>query len=249
MDLHYVEEGTGPPVLLVHAFPLNHKMWAPQFAALRDNFRVIAPDMRGFGQTPVQDPWSLEEAADDLAGLLDSLGIRHCALVGLSMGGYIALPFYSKYPSRIDRLVLADTRARADNDMEKAARTKMIADLEEFGASILPERMLSRLLKPNASTDVVKTITEMIANTGATAAIHALMAMRDRPDASTVLHKISCPSLVIAGEHDVVTRVEECREMANTIQDGKFVSIRDAGHLSNIENPLEFNSVLKQFLK
>jgi pimeloyl-ACP methyl ester carboxylesterase len=248
MNLNYVQEGAGPAVILVHAFPLNNAMWAPQVAALKNRFRVIAPDLRGFGKSSVSDSWNLEDAADDLAGLLDSLEVRDCALVGLSMGGYVALPFYSKYSSRVRQLVLADTRARADNDTEKAARTNMIADLEHSGAAILPERMLPRLLKGNSPPEVVKTVRHIIETTSTNAAILALMAMRDRPDASTVLHRISCPALVIAGEHDAVTRIEECKEMAETIDGAKFVNVADAGHLSNLENPDEFNRALSEFL-
>lgn len=251
MPIHYVQEGTGPALLLVHAFPLNHTMWAPQIAALKQRFRVIAPDLRGFGHTPPSrtGSWSVEDAANDLAELLDSLNLAECALVGLSMGGYIALPFYERYPKRVRQLVLADTRARADNDAEKTSRTNMIADLEHFGASILPERMLPRLLKPNSPPQIVERITQIISTTSGTAAIQALIAMRDRPDASSVLHHISCPTLVIAGEHDVVTLVEECREIAETVAAGTFIKISDAGHLSNFENPEEFTASLMGFLK
>src|SRR5215471_7245563 len=247
MKLNHVQDGSGPAILLVHAFPLNHTMWAPQIEALKDRFTVIAPDVRGFGKTPVSGSWTMEDAADDLEDLLDSLHISDCALIGLSMGGYIALPFYSKYPQRVRQLVLADTRARADNDTEKTARTNMIADLEHSGAGILPDRMLPRLLKGNSPPDTVQTVRRIMETTTATAAIGALMAMRDRPDASTVLHRISCPTLVIAGEHDMITRVEECHEMAETISGSRFVSVKDAGHLSNLENVAEFNHVLLNF--
>jgi pimeloyl-ACP methyl ester carboxylesterase len=223
-------------------------MWAPQLAALKSRFRLIAPDLRGFGTTPVSGPWSLQEAADNLAELLDSLRIAECGLIGLSMGGYIALPFYAKHPQRVRQLVLANTRARADNETEKAARTKMIADLEQSGATILSERMLPRLLKPNAPPEIVQGVRAIIDTTGVTAAIHALMAMRDRPDASTVLHHITCPTLVIAGEYDVVTRVQECREMASTIADARFKTIMNAGHLSNLEDSEAFNQALAGFL-
>src|SRR2546423_605959 len=126
-NVSHIDEGSGPAVLLIHAFPLNRTMWGPQVAELRKRFRVIAPDVRGFGNTPANTPWTLQDAADDFGALLDSLGVQDCAVVGLSMGGYIALPFYEKYSERVRRLVLADTRARADNDAEKTARSEMIA--------------------------------------------------------------------------------------------------------------------------
>jgi 3-oxoadipate enol-lactonase len=248
VKLAYIDEGTGPAVLLIHAFPLNRAMWAPQIPELKNRFRVIAPDVRGFGQTPASGPWTLDDAADDFAALLDSLRIQECALLGLSMGGYIALPFYAKYSERVRRLVLADTRARADNDAEKTSRSEMIGALEQFGNVILADRMLPRLLKPNAELSVVTRVREMIETTSATNANYALMAMRDRPDASAVLERVSCPVLVIAGENDAVTRTDESQMMASHVADGQFVVIPDAGHLSNLENPAAFNRALEAFL-
>jgi pimeloyl-ACP methyl ester carboxylesterase len=145
-------------------------------------------------------------------------------------------------------LILANTRARADNEAEKRGRTEMIAALQQSGTAILPDRMLPRLLKPNAAAPVVKRVREMMAATTATGAIFALMAMRDRPDMSTVLHRITCPTLVIAGNQDAITRIDECRAMAESIRDCKFASIPDAGHLSNLENPAAFNRALLDFL-
>ncbi len=223
-------------------------MWTPQIAELRKRFRVIAPDVRGFGKTPATSPWTLQDAADDLAQLLDSAGVHDCDVVGLSMGGYIALPFYEKYSNRVRRLVLADTRARADNEAEKNGRSEMIAALEQFGNVILADRMIPRLLKPNADPPVLQRVRAMIETTTAASAIFALMAMRDRDDASAILDRVGCPALVICGEFDAVTRIEECRIMASRVDDARFVVIPDAGHLSNIENPAAFNEALNGFL-
>jgi 3-oxoadipate enol-lactonase len=244
----YLDAGQGPPVLLLHAFPLNHSMWRSQIAALSSRFRLVAPDIRGFGDTQPPGPWTLEELADDLAELLQRLAINRCAVVGLSMGGYIALPFLEKYPNRVGALVLANTRARADNESEKTARNEMIAALQQNGAGILQDRMLPRLLQPNPSPDTVRMVRTMMTSVEPAAAIYALIAMRDRPDRSTLLHTIDCPSLVISGENDAITRTEECRRMAETIPGAQFVQIENAGHLSNIENPEQFNDALGQFL-
>ncbi len=245
MKLHFHEEGRGPAILLLHAFPLNSSMWKPQIATLRNSFRCIAPDMRGFGTTPLAGPWSLEDAADDLAELLDTLSVERCVVAGLSMGGYIALPFCARHGGRVHALVLANTRARADTEIEKEARTGIIAALEQSGSAILPERMLPRLLKPNPDSQVVKTVRDIMAATTATGAIFALKAMRDRPDRTSELGRISCPVLVISGEHDAITRIEECRAMADTIPNGTFKEIPNAGHLSNLENPAAFTSAME----
>ena len=246
--MNTLDLGNGPAILLIHAFPLNRRMWAPQIASLASHFRVVAPDIRGFGESQPASPWTMDEMADDLRSLLDSLGIQTCAVAGVSMGGYIALPFWSKYPQRVSRLVLANTRARADNEMEKNARNEMIAAIQQNGASILPDGMLPRLLKPNASHDVILTVRKMIEEVNASGAAYAVMAMRDRVDFSTSLHRINCPTMVVTGADDVIIRAEDSRALAAAIPDCRFVSIPDSGHLSNLESPEEFNRALLGFL-
>jgi len=223
-------------------------MWQSQVAVLSSRFRVIAPDIRGFGESLPASPWTIDEMCDDLAEFLDQLNIKTCAVAGLSMGGYIGLPFCLKYPDRVLQIILANTRARADNETEKAARTEMIAALEQHGAGILPDRMLPRLLQPNPSPEVVHLVRDLMANTSASAAIYAVMAMRDRPDCSSRLHRVSCPALVVAGENDVITNTDECRSIAEGIPGGRFVLISKAGHLTNLENPQEFNRAITDFI-
>ena len=247
-NLNYLDQGSGPAVLLLHAFPLNHTMWQRQVASLSSRFRVIAPDIWGFGESSPALPWTIDSVCDDLVEFLDRLGLGECAIAGLSMGGYIAIPFYSKYPERVRQLVLANTRARADNEAEKAARTEMIAALEQNGARILPDRMLPRLLQANPPPEIVRVVRDIIEQASAQAAIQAVMAMRDRPDCSTVLHRIKCPAMVVAGEYDLITRIDDCRAMAETISGGRFLRISNAGHLSNLENAEEFNRALNDFL-
>jgi 3-oxoadipate enol-lactonase len=242
------DQGKGPAVLLIHAFPLNRTMWEPQFADLIPHFRVIAPDIRGFGESQPPSPWTMEEIAGDLHDLLNRLGIESCAVAGVSMGGYIALPFWSKYPQRVRQLVLANTRARADNDTEKAARNEMIAAIQQSGTAILPDRMLPRLLKPNSPQAVVTVVRKMIEEVNPPAAIHAVTAMRDRVDFSSAVHRINCPTLVITGEADAIIRSEDSRELANSIPGSQFAQIPQSGHLSNLENPSQFNRALLDFL-
>ena len=246
--LGYLDQGSGPCVLLIHAFPLNRTMWEPQIPALSSRFRAIAPDIRGFGESQPASPWTMEQAADDLNELLEQLGARDAAVVGVSMGGYIALAFWLKYPQRIRKLVLCNSRARADNDAEKAARNEMIAAIQQRGTAILPDRMLGRLLQPNPRPDVVARVRSMIERVDAPAAAYAVMAMRDRMDFSTSLHRIACPALVITGQNDVIIRPEDARALAEAIPGAQFVQIAASGHLSNLENPDAFNAALLAFL-
>jgi len=247
--MNTVDQGKGPAVLLIHAFPLNHAMWEPQFACLTPHFRVIAPDIRGFGPSQPASPWTMEEMADDLNVLLDRFGVTTCAVVGVSMGGYIALPFWSRYPQRVRQLVLANTRARADNETEKAARNEMIAAIQANGAAILPDRMLPRLLAPNAPPDVVTLVRKMIEGVDSAGATYAVMAMRDRMDFSTAVQRIQCPTMVVSGENDVIIRLEDSRALADSIPGARYVQVPDSGHLSNLENPAAFNRVLLEFLR
>jgi pimeloyl-ACP methyl ester carboxylesterase len=246
--MNAIDPANEQAVLLIHAFPLNSRMWEPQVASLIPHFQVIAPDIRGFGEYQPPDPWTMDSAADDLNLLLDSLGIQTCAVAGVSIGGYIALSFWSKYPQRVSRLVLANTRARADNETEKGARNEMIAAIQQNGAAILPDRMLPRLLRPNAPHDIVEKVRKMIEGVNASAATYAVMAMRDRVDFSTSLHRIHCPTMVITGADDVIIRAEDSRAIADAIPGCRFVTIPESGHLSNLENPAEFNRALLGFL-
>ena len=246
--INFLDQGDGHPVLLIHAFPLNHTMWQPQTAHLSPRFRVIAPDIRGFGESLPPAPWTIMQMCEDLKDFVDQLELETYAVVGLSMGGYIALPFTFWFPDKVRQLVLADTRARADNEAEKAARTEMMAELVRHGNQTLPSLMLPRLLRPDPSAEAVRFVTSIITENDPSAAMYALMAMRDRPDSSMALERINCPTLVLAGEHDSVTCVEECRAIAEAIPEGTFVEIPRAGHLSNVENPKAFNQALDDFL-
>ena len=244
----YLDQGNGPAVLLIHAFPLNHTMWAPQLRALSPHFRVIAPDIRGFGESQPASAWTMGEMATDLNELLDTLGVTDCVAAGVSMGGYIALQFWSSYPNRVRKLVLANTRARADNETEISARNEMISALQQHGTMLLPDRMLPRLLQPNPSAETVRAVRGMIESADALATAYAVMAMRDRPDFSSALHRIKCPALVVTGEHDLIIRPSDARLLADSISGARFVQIGKSGHLSNLENPEEFNRELLDFL-
>jgi len=244
----YVDAGNGPAVLLIHAFPLNNTMWASQVAALSGKFRVLAPNIRGFGQSQPSSAWTMEEMADSLNEFLDKLGVKDSAVVGVSMGGYIALTFWSKFPKRVRQLVLSNSRAHADNETEKNARNDMIAAIEQSGAAILPDRMLPRLLQPNPPAGVVRNVRKMIESTSPAAAVYAVMAMRDRMDFSSMLHRVECPTMVITGENDVIIRMEDSRAVADAISGARLVTIPNSGHLSNLENSEAFNAALLSFL-
>jgi pimeloyl-ACP methyl ester carboxylesterase len=247
-SLGYVDRGSGPVVLLIHAFPLTRAMWEPQLDLLASQFRVIVPDVRGFGESQPASPWTMEQMADDFIALLDHVGAKDVAIVGVSMGGYIELALWSKYANRVRQMVLSNSRARADHDTEKAARNEIIAAIEQRGASVLPDRMLPRLLQPNASPAVVAAVRRMIETVSPEAAAYGVMALRDRMDFSSMLHRMACPVLVIAGTNDAIIHLDDSRSVAEAIPGAQFIAIPNSGHLSNLENPEAFNAALVSFL-
>ena len=246
--LNYVEKGQGPAILFIHAFPLDHSMWQPQVEFFANRYRVIAIDLPGFGGSQPARSWTIQGMGDELLSVLDGAGVERCTIVGLSIGGYIALPFAVKQPQRVEKLVLAHTRARADTDVERNNRTQMIQSLQQSGIGLLPERMLPRLLAPTASVKIREQVSRTILTASADAAIFAVTAMRDRSDATSVLKEVAQPTLVIAGADDAILKVEDCRQMAEAIPHNAFTVIANAGHLSNLENTQAFNHALDQFL-
>jgi pimeloyl-ACP methyl ester carboxylesterase len=248
------DAGAGPPVVLLHAFPLSRAMWRPQVEALRDAYRVIAPDLRGFGGSAgfVGTP-SVEQMADDVAALLTDLQVRApVVLGGLSMGGYVALAFARRHPDRLRALILADTRAEADDAEGRANREKTIAFARDNPARAVIDQMLPRLVSPETAArrpevlEEVRTIASAQAGAGIVAALQAL---RDRPDASPSLGAITVPTLVLVGADDALTPPARAEALAAAIRGARLVTIPGAGHLSNLEQPEHFNAALRSFLQ
>jgi pimeloyl-ACP methyl ester carboxylesterase len=246
--LSFNERGRGPTLLFIHAYPLDHSMWDAQMGFFSKRFRVVAPDIIGFGGSQPPRPWTIPDMVQELVSLLDHLEIETCTPIGLSIGGYIGLPFALTNPDRVERLVLAHTRARADLESERAARNAMIEGLRKDGVSSLPEKMLPRLLGASASTEVRNRVRASIERANAEASIHAVTAMRDRADQTGNLSRLHCPTLVVAGSGDAILKVEDCRAMAAAIPGAEIVVI-PTGHLSNLEDPPAFNEALDRFFR
>ena len=243
------DSGRGEPVLFVHAFPLNHRMWAPQVEALNASYRCLTVDLRGFGESDAPSGQnSLDTMVADLIGLLDALSLEQVTLVGLSMGGYIAFAFWRRYADRLRALVLADTRAGADTDTVRAGREALAQRTEAEGLAPVVTAQLPRLLSPAAPTALQEWVRDMIEEATPQGVAGALRAMAARPDSSDVLPTITCPTLVLAGAADTVTPAAEMETMARQIPKATFVRLDGAGHLSNLETPAEFTTALRTFL-
>jgi 3-oxoadipate enol-lactonase len=256
VELAYADRGTGVPVLLVHGFPLDHTMWSAQIDALADRCRVIAPDLRGFGQSTLGtiDPEqgiSMERYADDLAELLDVMAVGEpVVLVGFSMGGYIAWQFVRKYAARLRALVQCDTRAAADTDEARAGRLKMAENVAQWGSARVAEMMGPKLLSPqtfSTKPNVVTAVRKVVENTSPAAIAAAQRGMATRPDMTDLLPTISVPALVVVGAQDAISPPREMRDIAATIPGAKFVEIPQSGHMTTMENPEAVNAALTKF--
>lgn len=252
--IRYDSAGTGPPVVLVHAFPLDRSMWRPQLAALADRFRVIAPDVFGFGESGLPEGgWTVDSMAAAVAKLLDGLGISGpVVLGGLSMGGYVAMAFARRFSDRLRGLILADTRAEPDTPEGKANRDKMIAVARERGAAAVFEQMLPKMLTDRTRSErpaLVAKAKRIAAAQSADAVAVALAAMRDRPDAAAGLKAVRVPTLVLVGEDDAITTPEAARTIADLIPGSRLEVIPSAAHLSNMEAPDEFTRLTRTFLE
>lgn len=252
--ISYDDAGSGPPVVLLHAFPLSRSMWTPQMQALRTTHRLLAPDLRGFGGSKAfDDPPSLDQVADDVAGLLDELSIKdRIVLGGLSMGGYAAFAFVRRHANRLRGLILADTRAEADDAEGRANRDRLIAFAAQNTARAVLDQMMAKLIAPETMTrhpEVVESIRGIASSQTPAAIVGALKAMRARPDSGPTLASIRVPTLVVVGEKDTLTPPAMSESIAARVAAAKLVRIEGAGHLANLEKPEGFNAAVREFLQ
>ena len=238
------------PVVFLHAFPLNSGMWALQRDVLGDR-PVLTPDFPGFGGRPVDAP-DLDRFAFTVLDHMDVAGIPKAVVVGLSMGGYVALRLHALRPDRVAGMVLADTKAGSDDEAGKAKRTDQAARVRQEGTEGLVEDLLPALLGETTREerpDVVKTVREMAVKADPEGVARALEAMRERPDSTLGLGRIQVPVLALVGEEDTLTPETEAEKIATGVPDGRLVVIPAAGHLSNLESPEAFNDALLSFLE
>ncbi len=252
--VHYLDEGGGEPALvLLHAFPFHAGMWAPQVGALAARTRVVAPDLLGFGTTDAPDDpaaYSVDVWADQVAGLLDHLGLGRVVLGGLSMGGYAAFAFVRRHPDRLAGLVLADTRPGPDTPEVAERRRDQARQVADQGTEELREALLGGLLGAHTlqhRPDVVAAARALTDNPPG-GFVGALDAMRRRPDSTPDLAGISVPSLVVVGDQDTASPPEVARAMSEAIPGSTLAVLPRAGHLSNLEEPDAFNAAVAHLL-
>lgn len=252
LTVGYDSAGSLKPLVLLHGFPLSRAMWRPQVDRLGNRFRVVAPDLPGFGETArfASKP-SIDGMAIAVAELLDALSITEpVALGGLSMGGYVALAFARRFPDRLRALILADTRAEPDDSAGKTNRDKMIAFAGDHSAADVIDQMMPKMLSEKTRThrpEVVAEVRRIAAAQSIPGIIDALNALRDRPDARAGLDKVGVPTLVLVGAEDALTPPGLSQSLAVGVR-GTIEIISGAGHLSNMEQPDVFNETVGRFL-
>ncbi len=235
------------PILFIHAFPLDSRMWRPQVEAFSPSIRVFAPDLRGFGRnkrTPLFE--SVDQHAKDLVALLDQSSAPRALVVGLSMGGYIALALARLFPHRVAGLLLANTRAEPDDDADKTRRDAMREQVRSVGSSLLPNVMLPKLVSPGCDDSTRNFLRGLMLEQDPSGVAAALLALRNRPDARGGLFQIHCPTALVCGQLDPLTPPSVMQVLTDALPGSSLTVIPGAGHLSNLEAPAAFNQVLAQ---
>jgi len=249
--LNYADRGNGLPLVLMHGFPLDLRMWDAQIGELSSRYRVIAPDFRGFGQSKSTDPFTTESLADDVHALLEEISALPCVLAGLSMGGYVALAYVRKYPGDLRGLILVDTKATGDDAQGKQNRDKMIELVRSKGSKAVADQMLPKMLAPDTPRNrpaQAQALRHMMEACPPKTIENALVALRDRPDHSQALASIATPTLIIVGSEDAITPVPVADSMQKQIPKSQLAVIKGAGHMSPMEQPAQVNQVISRFM-
>jgi 3-oxoadipate enol-lactonase len=255
ITINYIEHGSmqGLPVVFIHGFPFNHKMWEPQIHELPNDIHAIAYDVRGHGCSSVGDgQFTIELFVDDLIALLNHLGIEKAILCGLSMGGYIALRAAERQPNRIKGLVLCDTKSGADTNEEKIKRTSSIKTLKSAGVSAFADDFVKAVFWTKTfenNPGAVDFIKELIQANSTLGICGTLLALASRTDTTNNLFSINVPTCIIVGEYDLRTPPSCAQEMQKAIPGSEIYILPNAGHMSNLENSKDFNEKLITFLK
>jgi len=241
----------GKVVFFLHGFPFDHAMWHETARLLGDSHRLIFPDLRGFGQTtlPVAEVTTMSQFAQDVADLADRMdNASRVVVCGLSMGGYVAMHFARRFGDRLAGLVLCDTKAQPDTETVAQNRRRRADALPETGLGALADAMFPHLFAPHTGDDVRESVRKIIIRQPVNGVAAADRGMADRPDATDWLATFVIPTLVVCGEQDTITPIDEMKRMAERIPNARFAPMANAGHLPPVETPENFSLAIKNFL-
>lgn len=253
-SMAYDESGDGTPLVLVHGYPLNRTLWEAQVKGLSGIARVIAPDLRGHGESEnPSETLSMQVLAKDLRELIENLRIKEpVVLCGLSMGGYICFDFYRNYPGMVKGMILTATRATADSTEAKAKRDEAAELARVQGPVPISGAMLPKMMAPvtyQNKPNLVEQVRRMMENISTQTIVGDLMAMKNREDSTSWLDKIDVPVLILHGVDDQIIPMNEVDIMKNGIKMSTLILIPEAGHLLNLEKPDIFNQAVMEFIQ
>jgi 3-oxoadipate enol-lactonase len=253
IDLSYDDVGEGSiPIVFLHGFPFDKTMWQEQLDYLKNTHRVIACDIRGFGKSKDEESHlSMDLFANDLILFIDKLDLDKVIICGLSMGGYIALNAMKRFPSRFEALILCDTQCIADSYEVKANRYKTIDEVNEYGETNFNEGFIKKVFHEDSLTnkpELVEQLRSVVFANSQHIISQGLIALAERSETCSFLDKITIPTLIICGREDVVTPLDESKFMNKQIKGSVLHVINNAGHVSNLEEPIKFNKLLRDFL-
>jgi pimeloyl-ACP methyl ester carboxylesterase len=251
-EIVYWVLGDGRPVVLLHPFPVNHEFWLPVAETLATRYRLVMPDLRGHGESEAgEGPATMEKHAADIARVMDDAGVGRAPIVGVSIGGYAMFEFWRGHRSRVTALALCNTKAPADNDQARAARLQAANDVIERGTEPFFEGMLQKVLgestrqnRPDLADGALRMMRKMSPQDVA----QVQRGMAQRPDSVQTLKTIGVPTLLVTGNEDAMTGVNEAELMHQHIAGSQVKVIAKAGHYSPWEQPEQVSRVLRQFL-
>jgi len=240
------------PVIFIHGFPFDKSSWHPQMDFLKHTHRVLAYDIRGFGKsTAGKENVSISLFADDLIELMDVLEIRKAVACGLSMGGYILLNAVNRYPDRFEAIILSDTQCIADTPEGKAKRYKTIDQIQSEGLALFTAAFVKNIFTPDSLDNkkaLVERVKNVILSTSPFTIMGTLKALAQRPNMCSSLNEILIPVLILCGGEDNITPMTQSEFLNRKIVNSELYEINNAGHLSNLEQPDQFNSFLAPFI-
>lgn len=251
-EIVYEIVGSGPPVILLHPFPVHHEFWNPIVPVLSSRYRLILPDLRGHGDSEIgQGPASMEKHARDLVRLLDAASVVKAAFVGVSIGGYVLFEFWRQFRGRVNALALCDTKPQADTAEGRANRLKVAADVLEQGTDPFIESMIPKLMgRTTLSTrpDLLDGARRMMRKMSPEDVSLVQRGMAERPDSVADLKTINVPALIVIGDEDILATPADGELMRQNIAGSQLKIIPKAGHFAPWEQPDAVGPLLRQFL-
>ncbi len=252
VNMFYTTDGSGPSVVLVHGFPLDHTMWTPQIEYLSREYQIVTPDLRGHGRSETTaGPYTMELLGQDVNALLEHLKLESVVLGGFSMGGYAVLAFMRQFAHKVRGLILVDTRAVADTQEAQARREQQAQGVLKNGAAELANQMIGKMFTEGTLREnplLVARVREVMESTTPVGIAETLRGMALRQDSTSLLESIRVPTLIIVGRQDSLTTVDDAQYMAGKIPNAQLEIVPDAAHLTTLERPQLVNLAIGKFL-